>query len=293
MLSSGLLAAVLLISGIEAAVPHVRARLAQAEGQPAKTTVFVNNGCVLMNDSPRCASGFTPLNKVYQNFYDVLMTPGLDNSSMLILSGFDSTKDNRVQSSPTLMLNAVWPAAYQQVFFGEDGCLYDASSNKIYDQCSIPIPQDSDYDHATTNPYSAPHSPVDSQWYEESVSCTYSRKSSCVTAASRYMNDVVYREYTSAVQGADGFYAGCTVIFECREQNGYANGMTGLEIKKAINDYIFGKKEGQFCGKSYFTSSCYVKVDDCYSCRDKGRADAFWTKEQVDAGQVDDFNFTD
>ncbi|KAI5460533.1 hypothetical protein BGZ63DRAFT_464646 [Mariannaea sp. PMI_226] len=312
MLPLGIATAVLLFSGTQAAVPRVHPRLTQ-EGngdifvdaiavntvsapvnQPGSTNVVVNSGCVLMNGAPRCAAGYKPLRDVYQSFYNVVADPNQGNNTILILSGFDATDDNRADSIPTLMLQAVWPTGFGQVNLGDDGCLYDSNSNKIYDQCSTSIPQDSEYYRPATNPYSAPTRPLPGYWAGNPITstrCGNIAKDLCVNATQRYIDNVVYREYTSAVT-VDENGLGCTVIFNCKSPAGFAAGMTGLQIKQSADLYIYGLEKSPVCGYTQFTSLCEIKLDSCIDCRDRGRDGTLWTVDEINAGGGNHYVFT-
>lgn len=177
---------------------------------------------------------------------------------MLILSGFDANNDIHLHSTATCQLQARWPANYGDVTFGEDGCLYDAGNNKIFDQCcSSPDPNNSG---PATNPYVAP-APGDTSQdhgdHDGSAICRSISKDTCLLAASRYVDDIVYHQYTSAVWPDDtgkdianmifpiagpaiedffGINYGCTVIWTCDNDDAFSRGMTGKQIKDSMLD---------------------------------------------------------
>ncbi|UKZ74675.1 hypothetical protein TrVFT333_002345 [Trichoderma virens FT-333] len=128
--------------------------IATPSPNPAGTNVHVNKGCVLINGSPRCSSDSGPIANVYQNFYNVASTQGQASSTALILYGYDSSDPYSTQQKATCQMNARWPSNYGDVFLGEDGYLYDAGGNKIFDQhCSTP---DVNNQGPTINPYRDP-----------------------------------------------------------------------------------------------------------------------------------------
>jgi hypothetical protein len=85
---------------------------------------------------------------------DVASDPSKANDTVLILSGFNLSDPFSAQQAATCELNAVWPSNNGDVFFGADGCLYDSTNTKIFDQCcSTP---DSSNNGPATNPYRDP-----------------------------------------------------------------------------------------------------------------------------------------
>jgi hypothetical protein len=90
----------------------------------------------------------------YMVAIDVASDPSQPDSTVLILSGFDSSDPYSAQQAATCELNARWPSNYGDVYFGADGCLYDSGGNRIFDQCcSTP---DSNNNGPTINPYKDP-----------------------------------------------------------------------------------------------------------------------------------------
>jgi hypothetical protein len=171
------------------------------------------------------------------------------------LSGFPSNHTNTIQEKATCELQARWPANYGDVYFGADGCLYDSSSNKIFDQCcGTPDPNNNGL---TINPYAAPPPPAPTQTsgnHDGSSICASLVKDDFLYAARRYEDNIIYHQYTSAVwpdsSGADaandflpiagpvieeffGINYGGTVIWECDNADAYSKGMTGKQIKDA------------------------------------------------------------
>jgi hypothetical protein len=81
-----------------------------------------------------------------------------NNSTALILSGYDPSDPYSPQQSAKCELQALWPAYYGDVFYGENGCLYDSDDNIIFNQCcSAP---DINHSGPTVNPYYDPRSAV-------------------------------------------------------------------------------------------------------------------------------------
>ena len=177
--------------------------------------------------------------------------PSQPTSSVVILSGFNANNGYSLHYTPTCQLNAQWPSSYGDVYFGADGCLYDAQRNKInIPCCSTP---DSTHSGLTTNPYCGPAPPSPSQTSGNnhgSSICLSINGGDCKSAAQRFQDDIVYHQYTSAVwpdsSGADianlifpifgplfGINYGCTVIWKCDNSGAYNQGMTGAQIKNA------------------------------------------------------------
>ncbi|KAH7145441.1 meiotically up-regulated gene family-domain-containing protein [Dactylonectria estremocensis] len=278
---------------------------------PDGTNIHVNSGCITINGSPRCASDAGNIASFYESSYNVASDPEQPYSTALILSGFDSSNDNRLHASATCQLQARWPANYGDVYFGQDGCLYDSGSNKIFDQCcSTP---DVNNNGPTTNPYVAPAPPDASQSsgnHDGSSICSSFSKDTCLAAASRYVDDVVYHQYTSAVwpdsTGADianaifpiagpfiedlfGIDYGCTVIWTCDDDDAFSQGMTGKQIKDSmLNIYNLNGAKG--CGSTYLDNRCHITVNGCNNCRDAGRDGTIWNPYSVADGTYADAN---
>ncbi|KAH7165227.1 meiotically up-regulated gene family-domain-containing protein [Dactylonectria macrodidyma] len=278
---------------------------------PDGTNIHVNSGCITINGSPRCASDAGNIAGVYESSYNVASDPDQPYSTALILSGFDSSSDNRLHATATCQLQARWPANYGDVYFGQDGCLYDSGSNKIFDQCcSTP---DVNNDGPTTNPYVASAPPDSSQSsgnHDGSSICSSISKDTCLAAASRYIDDVVYHQYTSAVwpdsTGADiansifpiagplieDFFDidyGCTVIWTCDDDDAFSQGMTGKQIKDSmLNIYNLNGAKG--CGSTYLDNRCHITVNGCNNCRDAGRDGTIWNPYSVADGTYADAN---
>ncbi|KAH7237867.1 meiotically up-regulated gene family-domain-containing protein [Fusarium solani] len=276
---------------------------------PAGTNVHVNSGCVTVNGSPRCASDAGHIANVYQSTYNVASDPNQPYSTALILSGFNSSDDNHLHAMATCKLQARWPANYGDIYYGADGCLYDSGSNKILDQCcSTP---DINNDGPTTNPYVAPAPPDASQSsgnHDGSAICRSISKDTCLLAASRYIDDTIYHQYTSAVwpddSGADlandifpiagpvieqlfGINFGCTVIWTCDNDGAFAQGMTGKQIKDSILN-IYNLNGAKGCGSTYLDNSCHITVNGCNNCRDEGRLSTLWNPFAVANGSYAD-----
>ncbi|KAL6405177.1 glycoside hydrolase family 18 protein [Ilyonectria robusta] len=275
---------------------------------PDGTNIHVNHGCILINNSPRCASDAGSISSVYESSYNVASNPDEPYSTALILSGFDSSVDNHLHALATCQLQARWPANYGDVYFGEDGCLYDSESNKIFDQCcSTP---DVNNNGPATNPY-APPAPSDSEQdhgnHDGSAICASISKDTCLYAAARYVDDVVYHQYTSAVWPDDtgkdiaslliptdiidffGINYGCTVIWTCDNDDAFSQGMTGKQIKDSmLNIYNLNGAKG--CGSTYLDNACHVTVNGCNNCRDAGHAQTLWSPVDVYERTYDDAN---
>ncbi|KAL9563853.1 hypothetical protein ACKAV7_012025 [Fusarium commune] len=278
---------------------------------PDGTNVHVNWGCILINGFPRCDSDAGSISNVYESSYNVASSPGETYNTVLILSGFDSSNDNHLHAKPTCQLQARWPANYGDIYFGEDGCLYDSQSNKIYNQCCSP--PDSNNSGPTTNPY-CPPAPLDSEQdhgdHDGSAICASISKDTCLSAAMRYVDDVVYHQYTSAVwpdnAGKDIANAvfpitgsiiedlfsinyGCTVIWTCDNDDAFTQGMTGRQIKDSmINIYSLNGAKG--CGSTYLENGCHITVNGCNDCRDYGHSQTLWSPIDVYYGTFDDAN---
>lgn len=184
---------------------------------------------------------------------NITSDPSQPYSTALILSGFDATNNNSLKATAAFQLNARWPANYGDVHFGADGCLYDSSGNKIFNQCSET--SDPNNSGPTTNPYCAPAPPSPgpvSGNNEGSSVCLSISADSCKSAAKRFQDNTVYHQYTSSVwpdsRGADivskifpilpfvelfDIHYGCTVIWACNSSDAYNDGITGAQIKDA------------------------------------------------------------
>jgi hypothetical protein len=172
---------------------------------------------------------------------DIASNPSQPYSTADILSGFNNTDQNSLKATATCQLNARWPANYGDVYFG-NGCLYDSSGNKIFDQCCGP--PDPNNSGLTTNPYCAPAPPSPSQVLfnkDGSSICSSIHSDSCKSGAQRFQDNTVYHQYTSSVWpdsggfdfGGFGGIDGCTVIWACDNSDAYHQGMTGAQIKDA------------------------------------------------------------
>ena len=187
---------------------------------------------------------------------DIESNPSKLNSTADILSGFNNTDQNSLKAMPTCQLNARWPADYGDIYF-RDGCLYDSSGNKIFDQCCGP--PDPNNSGLITNPYCAPAPPSPSQVSfnkEGSSICLSIDGDHCKSGAQRFQDNTVYHQYTSSVwpdsTGSDivneifalniaidivesmfSINYGCTVIWACDNSDAYDQGMTGAQIKDA------------------------------------------------------------
>jgi Meiotically up-regulated gene family len=196
----------------------------------------------------------------HQRDINISSDPSQSYGTALILSGFDATNNNSLKSTAAFQLNARWPANYGDVYFEADGCLYDSSGNKIFNQCSET--SDPNNSGPTTNPYCAPAPPSPSQVSgnnKGSSLCLSITGDSCKFAAKRFQDNTVYHQYTSsvgptydhststaaeitslifpvfgliqAIFGITG--SGCTVIWACDSSDAYNDGMTGAQIKDA------------------------------------------------------------
>jgi hypothetical protein len=176
--------------------------------------------------------------------------------------------------------------------------------------CSTP---DSSNSGLTTNPYIASAPPDTSQSFGDhdgSAICRSFGKDTCLAAASRYVDDIVYHQYTSAVwpdsTGADianaifpvagpliedlfGINYGCTVIWTCDDDDAFSQGMTGKQIKDSmLNIYNLNGAKG--CGSTYLENRCHVTVNGCNNCRDEGRGGTIWNPYDVYDGSYGDAN---
>lgn len=176
--------------------------------------------------------------------------------------------------------------------------------------CSAP---DSNNSGPTTNPYVAPEPSDTSQSYgnhDGSGLCRSFSKDTCILAASRYVDDIVYHQYTSAVWPSSesndiandifpiagpivedlfGINFGCTVIWTCDNDDAFAQGMTGLQIKEQMrNIYNFNGAKG--CGSTYLENSCHITVNGCNNCEDWGRSGTIWNPFDVADGSYADIN---
>ncbi|XP_014551082.1 hypothetical protein COCVIDRAFT_31332 [Bipolaris victoriae FI3] len=75
------------------------------------TFFHVNRGCIYLNDIYICAP-----------------------SSRVIGNGV-SKVEARLDKPDHCVKTFRWPSYYQDVYYGADNCLYDASSNRIDNQC--------------------------------------------------------------------------------------------------------------------------------------------------------------
>ncbi|KAN0073530.1 hypothetical protein V8E54_008750 [Elaphomyces granulatus] len=272
---------------------------------PAGTNLHVNSGCVLLiNGSPRCNSNAGAISDMYGSFYNIASDPSQPYCTANIISGFNNTSQNSLKATATCQLNARWPATYGDVYFGADGCLYDSSSNKIFDQCCGP--PDPNNSGLATNPYCAPAPPSPSQVSfnkEGSSICLSIHSDSCKSGAQRFQDNTVYHQYTSSVwpdstgtdivneifaiiptgilseiakeiEGMFGIYYGCTVIWACDNSDAYHQGMTGAQIKDATDKikYFYSHDDAKTCGSTYLSNSCHVTINGCDNCRDEGGA---------------------
>ncbi|KAF7547422.1 hypothetical protein G7Z17_g7743 [Cylindrodendrum hubeiense] len=296
---------------IEGSLNPVCRPISVPTANPAGTNIHVNKGCILIGNSPRCASDAGSISSVYESSYNVASDPNEPYSTILILSGFDASIDNQLHSKATCQLQARWPANYGDVYYGEDGCLYDSQNNKIFDQCCSP--PDINNSGPATNPYVPPAPPNSDQYrgnHDGSSICASISKDTCLSAASRYVDDVVYHQYTSAVwpdaSGEDianaifpiagpiiedffGINYGCTVIWTCDNDDAFSQGMTGKQIKDSmLNIYNLNGAKG--CGSTYLYNGCHVTVNGCNNCRDAGHAQTLWNPIDVYHGAFDDAN---
>ncbi|KAI9676057.1 MAG: hypothetical protein M1817_000800 [Caeruleum heppii] len=85
------------------------------------------------------------------------------------------------------------------------------------------------------------------------------------TAYERFRSDSIYARYTSYTEGHS------TAIFDCQP----TQFVRGWQVKLEF-DYIHDMLGCNICGIHYFTplgaaeNSCYVKLDYCWHCRDRG-----------------------
>ncbi|KAL5592468.1 hypothetical protein FOBRF1_013494 [Fusarium oxysporum] len=144
--------------------------------------------------------------------------------------------------------------------------------------------------------------------HDGSAICRSISKDTCLLAASRYIDDIVYYQYTSAVWPDDGgadlasaifpvagpvieqlfsINFGCTVIWTCDNDGAFAQGMTGKQIKDSmLNIYNLNGAKG--CGSTYLDNSCHLTVNGCNNCRDEGRLGTLWNPFSVANGSYAD-----
>ncbi|KAL5335491.1 hypothetical protein BJX70DRAFT_401486 [Aspergillus crustosus] len=113
------------------------------------TTLHINSNCALVEGTPRCAGDLGPISAVYESSYHFDNDESKPNHTAIILYGYDADDKFSKEQKATLQLTAVWPSSYQDVYLGEDGCLYDSNSQKIDDQCAEEITNTD----AMVNPY--------------------------------------------------------------------------------------------------------------------------------------------
>jgi hypothetical protein len=70
------------------------------------------------------------------------------DSVATIYAQFDGDNKTGYKVVPGCKLEASWPRAYGDVYFGADNCLYDSTGTKINGQCCTEATQDS-----VVNPY--------------------------------------------------------------------------------------------------------------------------------------------
>lgn len=176
--------------------------------------------------------------------------------------------------------------------------------------CGTP---DSSNNGPVTNPYCPPAPPGASQDHgnhDGSAICASISKDTCLSAAMRYVDDVVYHQYTSAVWPDDtgkdianaifpiagpiledlfGINYGCTVIWTCDDDGAFAQGMTGRQIKDSmLNIYNLNGAKG--CGSTYLDNRCHVTVNGCNNCQDRGHSQTLWSPYDVYDGTFPDAN---
>ncbi|KAI9767671.1 MAG: hypothetical protein M1840_005542 [Geoglossum simile] len=106
----------------------------------------------------------------------------------------------------------------------------------------------------------------------------------CPVAFARYSDGYRYTSYTSYTVsfvgdtldpgGLLGFgNPGCAAMFTCNDDQAYAVGMTGKQIKDAFQN-IFDHCKVSACGTAYLSNGCHVTVNGCRECKNSIPADA-------------------
>ncbi|KAK6821176.1 meiotically up-regulated family-domain-containing protein [Apiospora arundinis] len=83
------------------------------------TRIHANNGCIVIGSKPLC-----------HNKGSVSVNGG----SVTIYGRFDGNK-GPVKTWSGCKLNAHWPSAYGDIYYGADNCLYDSKGQNINGQC--------------------------------------------------------------------------------------------------------------------------------------------------------------
>ncbi|KAG5638005.1 hypothetical protein H0H81_002273 [Sphagnurus paluster] len=100
------------------------------------TKIHANSGCILVNDRSLCEKKGPK-------------TLDISGGRATIYARFDS--GNRLPTqTPGCRLDAVWPPSFNDVYFGQDNCLYDAGGQNINGQCCAP---GTGGGNQVTNPY--------------------------------------------------------------------------------------------------------------------------------------------
>ncbi|KAJ5189550.1 hypothetical protein N7472_008564 [Penicillium cf. griseofulvum] len=100
---------------------------APAGYNPGGTNVHANKGCINVDD---------------------IADQSTDDSVTTIYAQFDGDNKTSYKVVPGCKLEASWPRAYGDVYFGADNCLYDSTGTNINGQCCTEATQDS-----VVNPY--------------------------------------------------------------------------------------------------------------------------------------------
>ncbi|KAJ5835885.1 hypothetical protein N7447_001911 [Penicillium robsamsonii] len=103
------------------------------------TDVHVNNGCINVDGETLCKSKTKSTNIADQATGDSVAT---------IYAQFDGDNKTGYKVVPGCKLQASWPRAYGDVYFGADNCLYDSTGTNINGQCCTEKTEDS-----VVNPY--------------------------------------------------------------------------------------------------------------------------------------------
>ncbi|KUM57957.1 hypothetical protein ACN42_g9213 [Penicillium freii] len=99
----------------------------------------VNNGCINVNGENICKSQTKYTNIADQSTGDITAT---------IYAQFDGDDKTDYKVTPGCKLEASWPRAYGDVYFGVNNCLYDSTGTNINGQCCTETTTDS-----VLNPY--------------------------------------------------------------------------------------------------------------------------------------------
>jgi hypothetical protein len=89
----------------------------ESGSQGTGTNITVNRGCIVIDDSPRCAGG-DPYN---------VSDKGTDKLTATIYAKFTGSATERTEV-PGCKLDASWSSSIQNINYGADDCLYDGNT---------------------------------------------------------------------------------------------------------------------------------------------------------------------